>query len=112
MKRKNKPNILAMRMTPAVAQKRVYTLAKITENVIFTNHALERMEQRDIADYEVYDILRTGHIDSIQACKFKEGFECKMTKHLPGRREAGVVTAVKDKTGNLLIITVEWEDLK
>lgn len=111
MKIKNEPKILPMRMTIAIAQKKICELAKVTENIIFTHHAIERMEERDIADFEVYEILRTGYADSIQDSKVGEGFECKVTKKLHGRREAGVVTAIKEKSGKLVIITVEWEDL-
>lgn len=111
MKSENEPRILPMRMTVTIAQKKIRELARVTENIIFTNHAIERMEERDITDFEVYDILRTGYANTIQDSKVGEGFECKITKKLQGRREAGVVTAVKEKSRKLVIITVEWEDL-
>ena len=42
----------------------VRNLAKDTENVILSNHAMERMAERDILDAEVFRILRNGTLSS------------------------------------------------
>ncbi len=81
-----------------------------TRNVFFTDHALERMEERDIPDVTVYRVLRNGHIKGDPEPGKNEGeWIIKICDAVRGRREVGVVTiVVNDK--KLVITTVEWED--
>lgn len=81
-----------------------------TQNVFFTDHALERMEERDIPDVTVYRVLRNGHIKGDPEPGKNEGeWIIKICDAVRGRREVGVVTiVVNDK--KLVITTVEWED--
>jgi len=81
-----------------------------TQNVFFTDHALERMEDRDIPDVTVYRVLRNGHIKGDPEPGKNEGeWIIKICDAVRGRREVGVVTiVVNDK--KLVITTVEWED--
>lgn len=103
--------ITPFRLTASIAEKRIRSVALISGNVIFTNHALDRMEQRDIFDVQVYEILRTGFVtESPTVTEFNE-WKCKIVKKLRGAREAGVVTVIM-RTGELCVLTVEWEDSK
>lgn len=54
----------AIVLNKALARKRINELSKATANVIFTNHARERMVEREIFADEVYRVLRTGFVDS------------------------------------------------
>ena len=99
------------RMTAAVAEKRIRAAAALSGNVIIGLHALERMEQRDIFDVQVFEILRTGVvIGNPELTEYSE-WKCKVVKKLRGAREAGVITVIM-QTGKLFIKTVEWEDAK
>jgi uncharacterized protein DUF4258 len=53
----------AIKLTAAVAEKRIKQAAQVTANIIWSNHARQRMEERDISDVDVLRILRTGHVD-------------------------------------------------
>jgi hypothetical protein len=80
-----------------------------TENVIFGDHASERMEERGITDAQIYEVLRKGHvIDPPERTQFGE-WKCKMTRQLRGGREIGVVAIILS-SAKLFLKTVEWED--
>lgn len=106
-----KTSVVQYRLTIAMAQKRIREAATESGNIIFGNHALERMEQRGIYDVQVLEILRTGMIvDNPEQTEFRE-WKCKVVKKLRGAREAGVITVIMN-SGKLFIKTVEWEDLR
>lgn len=89
----------------------VQSLANNTSCVLFTNHALERMDQREIIRLDVLRVLRIGHIKGdIEAGKNAGEWKCKFVARLKGSRDIGVVTLVISNA-KLLIKTVEWEDL-
>ena len=81
-----------------------------TRNVFFTNHAEDRMEERDIPDVTGYRVLRSGQIKGEPTPGKKEGeWRVKICDAVRGRREVGVVTVVVNEE-KLIITTVEWED--
>jgi hypothetical protein len=101
--------IVAFGLTPGEAERRIKLAAVKTENVLFGDHASERMEERGITDAQIYEVLRRGHVvDPPEKTQFGE-WKCKMTKQLRGGRETGVVTIIL-KNGKLFLKTVEWED--
>ena len=106
-----KNTVTPYRLTQSVAQKRIREAATDSDNVIFGNHALERMDERGIYDSSVFEILRTGVIDGTPEITEYQEWKCKMVKKLKGAREAGVVTIIMHN-GRLFIKTVEWEDLR
>jgi hypothetical protein len=88
------------------------SLAEETERIIFTDHALEQMDDRDIAEIDVLRVLRNGRIDTKIRAGEKEGeWIVKMIDRVKGAREVGVVTAVVMKE-HLVIVTAEWEDIR
>ena len=93
----------------------VRTIRKYAEdsaNIIFTAHAQERMEERDISDADVLRILRNGDLRGVVVqAEEKSGYKLKMVHLLRGNREAGVVTIIFSNTTELRVVTVEWEDL-
>jgi len=94
-----------------VAQRRIREAAADSDNVIFGEHALERMEERGIYDVAVLEILRLGTIDGNPEITERKEWKCKMVKRIRGAREAGVITIILHN-GRLFIKTVEWEDLR
>jgi hypothetical protein len=86
-------------------------LAPHSEKVVFSDHAQERMEERDISDVDVSRTLLRGSITGpITPGKYEGEWCCKVTYQLRGSRHVGVVTIVI-QAESLWIKTVEWEDL-
>lgn len=100
-----------LRLTPAAAEQRIHRRSVDTSNVALTKHAKERMLERDIFSPDLYEILRTGHVEG-SPIKTPEGeWKCKITRQLKGRRVAGAVVVLTNKE-KIVVITVEWEDGK
>jgi hypothetical protein len=115
MKTKRPPPraILDLPLPPTWALRRIRVLAAKSENIIFTTHALEQMEAREIFDGDVLSIYRS-EASSIKG-EVKKGkgtgeYHCKVVRRIRGNREAGVVTIILP-ADKLLVLTVEWEDL-
>jgi hypothetical protein len=115
MKGKRSPPraLVALPLAPTWALRRIRALAAKSENVLFTAHALDQMEAREIFDGDVLRIFRS-EASSIKG-EVKKGkrsgeCHCKVVRRIRGNREAGVVTVILP-TDKLLVLTVEWEDL-
>ena len=79
-------------------------------NVGYSEHALDRMEERDITTMDVLRVLRTGDIvGGIESGRQAGEWKCKMVARKKGSRDIGVVTVVL-RSGRLFLKTVEWED--
>lgn len=102
--------VTVMRLTAAIAQKRIREIAKTTENVVFGPHARQRMKEREIFDVDVFRVLRTGFVDEAPEMTEQDEWNCKVTLKIRGGRTAGVVTIFLH-SGRLFIKTVEWEDV-
>ena len=97
---------------PEVLLAGIRALAAHSDQVVFTYHALERMEQRDILDVDVLRTLRQGRIDGpIEPTATSGDWKAKVVFRLCGSRDAGVVTVVA-QARRLIVLTVEWEDLR
>jgi hypothetical protein len=92
------------------AQKRVRELSWDSANVIWTDHALARAEERDLSLPEILTVLRGGYVDDPPIEEEPREWRCKVTKKHRGRT-VGVLTVVVDDKGQLIIVTVEWEDM-
>jgi hypothetical protein len=89
-------------------------LAGDSGNVGWTQHALDRLVERDISDLEALRVLRRGDIEGLIEPHRKGEWKCKvvfLTEHHGGVRTVGVVTIVKQGS-RLLIKTVEWENFR
>lgn len=86
-------------------------LARTSDNVGWSDHALDRMDERGITDKQALEVLRKGDIKGRIVNGNKVGeWKVKIVAPVKGSREVGVVTIViKDR--RLLVKTVEWEDL-
>lgn len=105
-----KPNVVKFPPTPASIQSRIQILAKASENIIWTNHVKERMNERGISPDQVMRILQTGDVTDLPIVgKHDDEWKAKIVRKLPNGRSAGVVTLViRDR--RLCLLTAEWED--
>ena len=87
-------------------------LAQNTDNIAWSDHALDRMSERGITDVIAVDVLRYGTSNGeIEAAKNPGEWKVKMTMPVKGRREVGVLVLTV-RNARLFVKTVEWEDLK
>jgi hypothetical protein len=85
-------------------------MAEQTELITFSEHAQDRMFERDISDLDVYRVLSRGAIKGpIRAGRKPREWVCKVAWRLRGSRDIGVVVVVI-REERLWINTVEWED--
>ena len=92
-------------------QKRIRELATETKYIYFSDHAEERMWERDISAMEVFEVLRLGSIDGVPWLEPDSGEQgCKVVLRKRGSRAIGVVTIILRKEEGLFVKTVEWED--
>ncbi len=81
--------------------------------LVLTNHARDRMVERDIDMLNILDVLRLGDVSGeIEPGKGEDEWKCKVTgpSELDSGREIGVVLVVSKAT-RIIILTVEWEDI-
>lgn len=110
--RKSPPGAVAQfQPRPADLVETIQRLAENTGLVFFSDHALERMEEREITQLDALRVLRSGRIvGDITAGKAAGEWKCKVVARLKGNREAGVAT-ITIQNARLLVKTVEWEDV-
>lgn len=110
----------ARRIDPKVAlfRPRTNDLEQVIRNLAagrispgFSEHALDRMDERGITTLDVVRVLRTGGIKGeIGAGRAAGEWKCKVVAKIKGSREIGVITIVVAQQ-RLFVKTVEWEDL-
>lgn len=104
-----KENVARFRLTASRAQKIIRETALDADNIVWGDHALERMEERGIYDIDVLRILRKGWVDEDPERTERGEWKCKITLNIKRGRTAGVVTIIMTN-GALFVKTVEWED--
>lgn len=112
MTRPPRKNVVDLPVGSVIApmEKRIRDLAKETKNIFLSDHAQERMWERDISDAEVFQVLRVGSIAGIPWREPETGERaCKVVLRRRGSRAIGVVTILLTEDG-LLVKTVEWEN--
>ncbi|MBZ9985715.1 DUF4258 domain-containing protein [Mesorhizobium sp. BH1-1-5] len=93
-------------------EKRIRTLAAVTKNVRWSQHALDRMAERDITIRVALNVLREGMVvGNVEPGKGVGEWKAKIVHNVKGRRDVGVI-AVLVKSNRINVSTVEWEDLK
>lgn len=81
-----------------------------TSKVVFSTHAFERVDDRTITIIDAYRILRSGFVEEPLQKNINGDWEARVTKRMPGSREAAVVTIVFREEDKLFIKTVMWVD--
>ncbi len=96
---------------PEVLRETIRFLAEDSRNVAITDHAEDRMYERDITITMMMRVLRSGMIKGeVEQGKKSGDWVVKVAGQMLGNRDVGVVTAVMQDQ-KLVIITVEWEDM-
>lgn len=83
-----------------------------TGYVIFTNHAWDRVSERDIPREDAFKILRTGHCVDPPIRNEHGHWQVIIVKRIGNIREAGIVTVILEDEEKLIVRTIEWMDLK
>ena len=80
--------------------------------VIYSYHEHERSEVRTIPRSDVERMLSKGYADEPRKDKATGDWIVKLRR--PGRRqrEFGVIVAIPKEQPTVIVVTVEWEDLK
>ena len=91
------------------AQRVIRERCRRTENIVFSNHAFDRVAQRSILREDVYTIIESGHVEG-QPVFEKGAWKVIVTKRMPGTREAGAVTLIVSDDDFVFVKTVEWMD--
>lgn len=107
----SRKTVTTLKLSASRAEKIVQERAQDADNIIFGDHAMERMEERGIYDHDVLRILRGGWVDNTPELTDDGEWKCKMTLELKRGRSAGVITIILHG-GMLFVKTVEWEDVK
>lgn len=95
---------------PASLINQIRQSARDSNNVAFSDHALDRMEERDITILDALRVLRMGDIvGEIEMGRGAGEWKCKVVAKRKGSRDIGVATVVH-RSGRLFVKTVEWED--
>ncbi len=97
------------RLSASRAQEIIQERALDADNIVWSVHALERMDERGIYDIDVLRILRKGFVDDDPEQTERGEWKCKVTLNIKRGRTAGVVTIIMSQ-GELYVKTVEWED--
>ena len=106
-----KSKVVSLRLTASKAQAIVRALAAQTNNIIWTRHIRDRMEERGIDSTDVMNILKKGTVEDAPTGGSKPGeLKVKVTR-LTGGREAGVVAVLVSEKTKIKLVTTEWEDL-
>ena len=98
-------------MRPKSAEATIRALALNSARIIITDHAQARMEERDFTLTDLTRVLQFGSVINNPRRTPQGDWSCKVVMRLRGSRDAGVVTVIA-KGDRLIIITMEWEDVR
>lgn len=86
---------------------------RVRKNRFFlSDHAFERLDERDLTTVDVLAILRTGDVQSAPVENEHKDWEVVVVKRMPGGREAGAATIIFRDDDTILVKTVMWMDPK
>jgi hypothetical protein len=88
--------------------------ARDTARIILTDHAFERVDERDANQLDVltvYRALQSGAVFGDPVMNEHGHWQATMAKRMPGGRDACVVTVIVRDDRTLIVRTVMWRDL-
>lgn len=88
--------------------------AQDTARVVITDHAFDRVDERDADSLDVmvvYRALQTGVVLGDPVMNEFGHWQATMAKRMPGGRDACVVTVIVRDDRTLIVRTVMWRDL-
>jgi hypothetical protein len=99
-------------LRPDDAERIVQERAQDSSNVIFSDHAFDRSDERTIPQPDAYRILRTGYVEGSPVQNLDGDWEVNVVKRMPGSsREAGVAVVIFREGEDLFVKTVKWMDV-
>ena len=99
-------------LRPDEAERIVRERAQDSAQVIFGDHAFERIDERSITQLDAYRILRTGYLEGSPVQNLEGDWEVNVVKRMPGSsREAGVAVIIIREGEDLFVKTVKWMDV-
>ena len=90
--------------SPEDAHERVRELARDTANIFWSDHAQERMNERDIIMREALGTIRAGRVDGKIVPDGESRWKMTLRRRFAGRT-VKVVVAVSDHDDNLVVVT-------
>lgn len=97
-------DILPINPSPDDMARHVNVLAEDSHNIIITNHARERMEQRNITRRHVVTCLRKGRVAETPYKSVKGDWRCSVVRTVSGM-DVSVQIAIDFKE-QLIVVTV------
>lgn len=93
-------------MSNVQLQRYIRLQAKNSRYIFITDHARDRMLQRNVSDYEVVQCLREGIVQRPPAVdKDTDDLKCRMD-YFGSARNLSVIVALDDDQPELIVITV------
>ncbi|MCL4725652.1 MAG: DUF4258 domain-containing protein [Rhodocyclaceae bacterium] len=103
---------LSVAVRPDQLIARIRQIATDTRNVKWSDHARDRMRQRGISIRVALNIIQEGYPSGeIEPGQNPGEWKVKIVRNVKGNRDVGVVVLIL-RYAQLLVKTVEWEDLK
>lgn len=81
-------------------------IASDSKNVILTQHASERMVERDITLQQVLQTLRKGHIDEPAHLDIRNNWKCTLRRVVSGKIVKVAAAVTEQGTTRIVVITV------
>lgn len=105
-------NLVPLVPRPDEFVERVRAIASNSDKIKWSQHARERMSERDISNRVALTVLREGHVvGRVEPGNAPGEWKAKVVKNVKGRRDVGVV-AITVRNDHILVKTVEWEDVR
>jgi hypothetical protein len=99
----------ALPLTAKAATRAIRDRAADSANVVLTDHAQERMIERDITAPEVFRILRDGTVHERPVLTEAGDWKAAVEMWIPGGGDVAVVAVIR-KGSRLVVVTVMWRD--
>ena len=101
-------NVTKLDLTPTSALNIIRELAKESQKVFFTNHARERMSQRNIATSQIFRCLKTGVITEEPFRDPKGNWKLTLESMCAGDLITVAVVLDHNEQGNYILIITTY----
>lgn len=91
--------------TATIHQITIAMRALVKSGVSYSNHALQRMEERQITIRMVVDLLRSGEVVTVKAANPDE-YRVTMGHVMDGADVEAIVVVRRDLTGRVYVVTI------
>jgi hypothetical protein len=94
------------RMNNAQLRQHIRLLAKDSHRVLISDHAAQRMQERQVSDYQVLECLRFGIIQRPpETDRQTEDVKCRI-EYFGTARNLSVIVALDEAEPNIVVVTV------